>query len=498
MLAHKFLKLAAYIAKKRINNWANNPIKTQDNQFKHILKKGSKTLFGKDHNFDKIKNYQDFKRRVPIRDYEAIKDYVELIKSGKKNILWPGKPTYFAITSGTTSGAKYIPITKDSLPNHLNGAKNALLMYVAQTGKTKFINGKFIFIQGSPFLTKISGILTGRLSGISAHHIPFYMKSFMLPSWSTNIIDEWEEKVDKIINETLNENMTIISGIPSWLQMYFEKITEITNKKISSVFPNFNLLIYGGVNFEPYKKKFYALIGKSIDSIEIFPASEGFFAFQDNQESKELLLILNAGIFYEFINANDFRENKIDRISLEHVEKNTNYLMIISSSAGLWAYNTGDTVMFTSLKPYKLKVTGRIKQQLSAFGEHVIVKEVEQAIEQAIYKTGNVVNEFTVAPRFKSKNENACHEWFIEFENDKVNTKVFASHLDRELQNQNKYYKDLITGKLIDKPAIKKVSKGGFKKYMNNIGKLGGQNKIPKIANDRKIVDKIKKLNLIS
>ena len=498
MLAHKLLKLAAYIAKNRINNWAKNPIKTQENQFKQILNKGSKTLFGKDHNFDKIKNYEDFKQSVPIRDYESLKSYVELIKSGKENVLWPGKPVYFAITSGTTSGAKYIPITKDSLPNHLNGAKNALLMYVAQTGKTKFIKGKFIFIQGSPVLTKISGILTGRLSGISAHHIPFYMKNFMLPSWKTNIISEWEKKVDEIINETLNENMTIISGIPSWLQMYFEKITEITNQKISSVFPNFNLLIYGGVNFEPYNKKFYTLIGKSIDSIEIFPASEGFFAFQDNQGSNDLLLILNAGIFYEFINVKDFRENKMNRISLEDVEKNTNYVMIISSSAGLWGYNTGDTIIFTSTKPYKIKITGRIKQQLSAFGEHVIVKEAEQAIQQAISKTGHLVNEFTVAPRFKSEQQNACHEWFIEFTNEDANIEVFASHLDNELQKQNKYYKDLIIGKIIDKPNIKKVSKGGFKKYMNGIGKLGGQNKIPKIANDRKIVDEIKNLNLIT
>ena len=498
MFAQKLLKLAAFIAKTRKDNWANNPIKTQENQLRQILNKGSQTLFGADHNFDKIKNYQDFKSRIPVRDYEGLKKYVELIQSGEENVLWPGKPIYFAITSGTTSGAKYIPITKDSLPNHLNGAKNAILMYVAQTGKTKFIKGKFMFIQGSPILTKTFGILTGRLSGISAHHVPFYMKSFMKPSWSTNIIEDWENKVDKIIHETVNENMTIISGIPSWLQMYFEKITESTNQKISSIFPNFNLLIYGGVNFEPYKKKFNNLIGKKIDSIEIFPASEGFFAFQDKQESKDLLLILNAGIFYEFINTNDFREKKMNRISLKEVKKNTNYLMIISSSAGLWGYNTGDTVMFTSLTPYKIKVTGRIKQQLSAFGEHVIVKEVEQAIEQAISKTGYLVNEFTVGPRFKSKNENACHEWLIEFDNEEVDTKKFALYLDDELQKQNKYYKDLIIGKIIDKLTIKKVSKGGFKKYMNSIGKLGGQNKIPKIANDRKIIDLIKKLNLIN
>ena len=291
--------------------------------------------------------------------------------------------------------------------------------------------------------------------------------------------------------------MTIISGIPSWLQMYFEKITEKTNRKVSEVFPNFNLLIYGGVNFDPYRKKFTELIGKEVDSIELFPASEGFFAFQDSQEKKDLLLILNAGIFYEFIDVEDYRNNNLKRVPLWGVKKNKNYVMIISSSAGLWGYNTGDTVRFTSLKPYRINVTGRIKQSLSAFGEHVIVKEVEQAIEQAIINTGIMVKEFTVAPMFKSKSSNACHEWFIEFDEKKVQTKEFAKILDQELQKQNKYYKDLITGKIIGKPVIRKITEDGFKKYMKSIGKLGGQNKIPKIANNRKIAEQLKKLNLI-
>ncbi len=497
MLKHIFLKLAAGIAKNRIYSWANNPIKTQKKQLKSIISKASKTLFGKDHGFSEISDYEEFKSRVPVRDYEELREYIELVKSGKKNILWPGKPIYFAITSGTTSGAKYIPITQQSLPNHLNGAKNAILMYIAQTGNTSFSNGKFIFVQGSPILTRVSGILAGRLSGISAHHIPFYMKSFMLPSWTTNIIEDWEEKVEKIVDETVDQDMTIISGIPSWLQMYFEKIHERTNKTINSVFPNFNLLIYGGVNYEPYRKKFINLIGKKIDSIELFPASEGFFAFQDKQERNELLLILNSGIFYEFISVKDYREDKLNRVSVKDVKKGVNYLMIISSSAGLWGYNTGDTVVFTCLKPYRVVVTGRVKQQLSAFGEHVIVKEVEEAIKQATLKTGYLVSEFTVAPKFKSKIENACHEWFIEFDNDVNDIENFSKHLDAELQNQNKYYKDIIAGRIIDKPRVKKVVKGGFKKYMSSIGKLGGQNKIPKISNDRKIAERLKKLNLI-
>ena len=370
-------------------------------------------------------------------------------------------------------------------------------MYIADTGKTDFTDGRFIFIQGSPKLEKTSGIHTGRLSGISAHHVPLFMKQKMLPSWETNTIENWEEKVDKIIEETINENMTIISGIPSWLQMYFEKIYSISEKKISSLFPNLSLLIYGGVNFKPYKEKFNFLIGKEIDSIELFPASEGFFAFQDLQEKNELLLILNAGIFYEFIKDEDFRENKMIRICIDDVELNTNYVLIISSNAGLWGYNTGDTIQFKSLRPHRIVVTGRIKQYLSAFGEHVIVKEVEQAMEKAVEKTGSIVSEFTVAPRYKSEKESACHEWFVEFDKPIANNEYFANVLNQELMSQNKYYKDLIDGKIISRPIITPVSKSGFKKYMEHVGRLGGQNKIPKIANDRKIASLLKKLKLI-
>tara|TARA_S200000501_G_scaffold375627_1_gene428157 strand:+ start:108 stop:1610 length:1503 start_codon:yes stop_codon:yes gene_type:complete len=497
MLKHVLLKIVSRLAKKQVYNWANKPIVTQENQFNYLIKKARNTKFGQDHTFSEISNYQEFKKRVPIRDYEGLRDYFEKVKSGKKDILWPGKPIYLALTSGTTSGAKYIPITRESLPNHLNGAKNALLTYVAETNKTSFVNGKYIFVQGSPILKDISGILRGRLSGISAHHVPFYMRSNMLPSWKTNIIEDWENKVENIVKETTREDMTIISGIPSWLQMYFEAIVRKTNKQISEVFPNFSLLIYGGVNFKPYKKKFLSLIGKEVDSIELFPASEGFFAFQDRQDNNDLLLILNAGIFYEFINVEDFRENRLERISLQNVKKDINYVMIISSSAGLWGYNTGDTVKFTSISPYRIIITGRLKQSLSAFGEHVIVKEAEQAIEQAILKTGNMVVEFTVAPRFKSESLPACHEWFIEFDTQSEKINYFKDILDYELQKQNKYYKDLINGKIISKPMIRKIKKDGFKKYMKTIGKLGGQNKIPKISNDRKIAKELEKLNLI-
>jgi len=497
MIASLLLRLIARITAYNIKTWSSRPVQTQEKQFKYLIKRAKKTAFGLDHNFQEIASYKDFVKNVPVRGYEGIKPYVEMVKKGERNILWPGKPIYFALTSGTTSGSKYIPITKESLKNHLNGAKNAILNYVAQTKKTSFIKGKFIFIQGSPLLDKISKILIGRLSGISAHHIPFYMQSKMLPSWKTNIIEDWETKIERIVDETMHENMTIISGIPSWVQMYFERIVEKNQKKVGTIFRNFNLFIYGGVNYKPYEKKFKSLIGRKIDSIELFPASEGFYAFQDKQESKELLLILNDGIFYEFIEQKKFHSKIFDRISIAEVRLNINYVLIVSTTAGLWAYNTGDTIKFTSLNPHRVVVTGRVAQFLSAFGEHVIVKEVELAIEKACVLTGETVNEFTVAPKFKKGSEMACHEWYIEFAQEKPNTHTFQTTIDLELQKQNKYYKDLISGKIIAPAKVNIVQKGGFNKYMKSIGKLGGQNKIPKISNNRKVADKLNKLNLI-
>ena len=497
MVASLLLRLTAKITAFNIRNWSLRPVQTQEKQFKHLINSAKKTSFGADHNFQKISSYKDFVKNVPVREYEGIRPYIERVKNGERNILWPGRPIYFALTSGTTSGAKYIPITKESLKNHLNGAKNAILNYVAQTKKTSFIKGKFIFIQGSPLLDKMSKILIGRLSGISAHHIPFYMRAKMLPSWETNIIEDWESKIERIVDETIDKDMTIISGIPSWVQMYFEKIVEKNQKKVGTVFQNFSLFIYGGVNYKPYEKKFKSLIGRKIDSIELFPASEGFYAFQDKLESKDLLLILNDGIFYEFIEEKKYHSNIFDRIPIAEVSLNINYVLIVSTNAGLWAYNTGDTIKFTSLNPHRIIVTGRIAQFLSAFGEHVIVKEVELAVEEACIQTGEIVNEFTVAPKFKKGSEMACHEWFVEFSNENPNIQTFQTAIDLELQKQNKYYKDLVSGKIIAKAKVNIIQKGGFNKYMKSIGKLGGQNKIPKISNNRKVADQLNKLNLI-
>lgn len=479
---------AKYIYKK-IQKWANNPVETQEKVFQDLISKATSTEFGKDHDFISINNHQDFIKRVPVKDYEALKPYVDKVVAGEMDILWKGKPIYFAKTSGTTSGSKYIPITKESMPNHVEAARNAILLYINETGKSKFVDGKMIFLQGSPILKEQNGIQLGRLSGIVAHYVPNYLQKNRLPSWETNCIEDWETKVDAIVEETLPENMTIISGIPSWVQMYFEKIQLKTEKKVGDIFKNFNLFIFGGVNYEPYRAKFESLIGRKVDSIELYPASEGFFAFQDKQNDKGMLLQLNSGIFYEFIKADDFFTENPKRITIKDVEVGVNYVMIISTNAGLWAYNIGDTVEFTSTKPYKLIVSGRIKHFISAFGEHVIGKEVEQAMQEAIIDSDVRVSEFTVAPQINPKEGLPYHEWFIEFENEPEDMFALAKKIDESLQKQNSYYFDLIKGKVLQPLKITQVKKGGFQDYMKSIGKLGGQNKLPRLSNDRKIVE---------
>ena len=481
---------AARIHKKTLQ-WSSNPVETQQKVLADLIRQAKETQFGKDHNFDSIKTFSDFAQNVPIRDYEELKPYVDRVVKGEENILWKGKPIYFAKTSGTTSGAKYIPLTKESMPFHIQAARNAILSYIHETGKADFVDGKMIFLQGSPILEEKNGIKLGRLSGIVAHFVPKYLQKNRMPSWETNCIEDWETKVDAIVEETYNQNMSVISGIPSWVQMYFEKLQQKANKPVGELFKNFNLFIYGGVNYEPYRAKFENLIGRKVDSIELFPASEGFFAYQDSQKEKGMLLLLNSGIFYEFVKADEFFTENPRRYTIGEVELNVNYVLILSSNAGLWAYNIGDTVQFTCLKPYRVIVSGRIKHYISAFGEHVIGKEVETALQQAMENTNVRVNEFTVAPQITPKEGLPYHEWFIEFENEPENLEEFALKIDNAMRQQNVYYDDLIVGNVLRTLVITKVSKNGFQEYMKSIGKLGGQNKLPRLSNDRKIADQL-------
>ncbi len=485
LLARPF---AGYIYNK-IKKGMDTAVEDQESIFKQLIKVGKSTTFGKDHQFSGISSYADFVKNVPIRDYEQFKPYIEMVKEGRHNILWRGKPIYFAKTSGTTSGVKYIPITKDSIGNHINTARNALLCYMAQTGNYDFASGRMIFLSGSPELERVGGIPTGRLSGIVNHHVPAYLRANQLPSYETNCIEDWEAKLDKIVAETSGKNMTLISGIPPWMQMYFDRLQEKTGKKVGELFPNFNVMVQGGVNFEPYKAKLFESIGRKPDVIELFPASEGFFAFQDSQTEPGLLLNTHSGIFFEFVPAGEIFNENPTRLQLKDVEVGVNYALIISSNAGLWAYNIGDTVKFVSTKPYRLVVSGRIKHFISAFGEHVIGEEVEAAMLKACAATGATVTEFTVAPKISQNKGQSYHEWLIEFEHMPADMEVFRKELDQALREKNVYYDDLITGNILDMLHISPIKKNGFIDYMKSIGKLGGQNKVPRLSNDRNIAE---------
>lgn len=481
----------ASLVYNKIKKEALTAVADQEVIFKALIKKAAGTAFGKDHSFDKINSYEDFKRQVPVRDYEQLKSYIEKIKEGRSDILWKGKPIYFAKTSGTTSGVKYIPITKDSISNHIDTARNALLCYMAVSGNYSFVNGKLIFLSGSPVLEKMNGIATGRLSGIVNHHVPSYLRTNQLPSYETNCIEDWETKLDKIVAETIDQNMTLISGIPPWVQMYFDRLTEKTGKKIKDIFPNFSVLVQGGVNFEPYRTKLFDSIGKQIDTVELFPASEGFFAFQDNYKEPGLLLNTNSGIFYEFIPAAEIFSDNPTRLSLKEVKIGENYALIISNNAGLWAYNIGDTIKFISANPYKIVVSGRIKHFISAFGEHVIAEEVEYALLKAANEEGVKIVEFTVAPHISQTQGKSYHEWFIEFENLPEDLMSFSKNVDNNLRSKNVYYDDLIAGNILEHLKITPVRKNGFIDYMKSIGKLGGQNKVPRLSNDRRVADRL-------
>ncbi|OYW19317.1 MAG: hypothetical protein B7Z54_04120, partial [Sphingobacteriales bacterium 12-47-4] len=378
-----------------------------------------------------------------------------------------------------------------SIPNHINSARNALLCYMAETGHTDFANGKMIFLSGSPELERIGGIPTGRLSGIVNHHIPRYLRTNQLPSYETNCIEDWETKLDRIVEETINQDMTLISGIPPWVQMYFDRISTIKQKKIREIFPHFRVLVHGGVNFEPYKAKLFETIGQKIDSIETYPASEGFFAFQYSQEEEGLLLNTNSGIFFEFIPAGEVFDPNPTRLTLAEVKTGENYALIVNNNAGLWGYNIGDTVRFVSLDPFRIVVTGRIKHFISAFGEHVIGEEVEYSLLRAAEEEHLGITEFTVAPLIQQGQGKSFHEWFIEFENMPTDLNAFEQKVDQHLRQKNIYYDDLITGNILAPLRITPVKKNGFIDYMKSKGKLGGQNKVPRLSNDRTIAEEL-------
>lgn len=482
-------KLLSKFISKQEQTWITNAVESQEKLLIDLVKTAKATKFGKDHDFESIKSHQDYIKSVSIQDYEDLKPYIDQVREGKKDILWPKAPKYFAKTSGTTSGAKYIPISKDSLPYHIKAARNALLRYIVNSNNADFVNGKMIFLQGSPVLEEKNGIKMGRLSGIVAHYVPSYLQKNRMPSWETNCIAQWEEKVDAIVEETMTENLTVIGGIPPWILMYFDKLQERTGKKIGEIFPNLQLIVTGGVNYEPYREKMNQYLGKKVDVIQTYPASEGFIAYQDQLGKEDLLLLLNHGIFYEFVPVEEFGKPDAKRLNIGEVELDTNYAVIMTTNAGLWSYSIGDTVKFTSLEPYRIVVTGRIKHYTSAFGEHVIAQEVENALKNTLEKYKATVSEFHIAPQVNPTCGLPYHEWFIEFKEKPEDLDGFKNELDQQVQNQNPYYFDLIDGKVLRPLEISFVEDNGFNLYMKSKGKLGGQFKLPRLANDRNIAD---------
>lgn len=485
-------KIALIWAKKHVKEteiYKQNAVEDQEKLLLSLVKTAEKTLFGREHRFENIQNVQDFQEQVNIADYEELKPYIERVKKGQRNILWTETPEYFAKTSGTTSGAKYIPISKEGMPYQIAAAQSAIFHYIHQKNNSDFVSGKMIFLQGSPELEEINGIKTGRLSGIVAHHIPNYLQKNRLPSLKTNLIEDWETKVDEIVKETEKENMTLISGIPPWLIMYFEKLIERNGKKITELFPNLQLIITGGVNFEPYREKMNELLGKPVDTIQTFPASEGFFAFQDDYQKEGLQLLTNHGIFYEFVPLEEYGKPNAKRLTLKDIELHKDYALILTTNSGLWAYSIGDVVRFISKKPYRIVVSGRTKHFTSAFGEHVIAFEVEEAMKATVEKFPAQITEFHLAPQVNPQEGLPYHEWLIEFEKEPENLEDFRQNLDAEMRKRNVYYDDLITGNILQVLKITRLQKNAFQDYAKSEGKLGGQNKIPRLANDRKIGD---------
>lgn len=489
-------KIVSKLIMNQNKTWISNAVESQNSLLLKLLEAAKHTQFGQDHEFSKIRSHQDYIDAVPITDYENLEPYIEKIRQGEKNILWPGKPKYLAKTSGTTSGSKYIPISKESLPFHIKAARNALLSYIENTNNADFVHGKMIFLQGSPELEEENDIKIGRLSGIVAHYVPTYLQKNRMPSWDTNCISNWEEKVDKIVEETIDQNLTVIGGIPPWILMYFEKLQEKTGKCICEIFPNLQIIVTGGVNYEPYRQKMNQILGRNVDIIQTYPASEGFIAYQDQLDQEDLLLLLNHGIFFEFIPVEEYHKSNPKRLTIGEVELDQNYAVILTTNAGLWSYSIGDTIKFTSLDPYRIVVSGRIKHFTSAFGEHVIAQEVEKALKNTLEKFPATISEFHIAPQVNPTEGLPYHEWLIEFQTPPENMEAFKKELDHQIQIQNDYYFDLIDGKVLQRLKITSIAENGFNSFMKSQNKLGGQFKLPRLSNDRQIADALKPFSL--
>lgn len=489
--------ILSWVIKKRIHQielFKKYPIDAQKAVFWKLIKSAKQTKFGKDHGFKDIDSYEDFKNQVPIRPYEDFYIYIEMLRKGKEDILWPGKTKWFAKSSGTTNAkSKYIPITIEALEDsHYKAGKDMLCLYCSNHENSNIFNGKGLMLGGSQEKNSIYNFTDGDLSAILIDNFPFWVRMHRVPDSETALMGEWEDKIEKISDQAMNEDITNITGVPSWMLLLLNKIIEKKGvDNLIEVWPNLELYIHGGVNFAPYKNKFETIIpSKKMNYLEVYNASEGMFAIQDQNDSKEMLLMLDYGIFYEFIPMETFFKNQ-KVIDLSEVELNKDYAIIISTNTGLWRYIIGDTVKFTSINPYRITIVGRTKSFINAFGEELVVENAETALEKISKRYNAIINEYTAYPVFKDS-KNAYHEWLIEFSKPPLDIDNFQVDLDVELQNLNSDYeakrnKNLLLSNL----KIKTMEKGTFYNWLKENNRLGGQNKIRRLSNDDIIAKQI-------
>jgi len=490
--------IAAWFLKKRyhqIELFLEYPFNVQNEVFSELVYRAKDTQWGSKYGYNKIKTYSDFQNQVPISTYEDLSPYITRIRGGEQNVLWPAETRWFAKSSGTTnSKSKFIPVTDDSLNDcHYKGGKDMLALYLNKNPESEFLSGKTIAVAGSTSATNDSSEFVGDLSAILMSNLPLWAHFTKSPDLSITLMDDWSKKVDLIVENTLEEDIRAISGVPSWMLVILNKVIERTGKStIQEVWPNFELVVHGGVNFAPYVNRFKSILDPSTNYQEVYNASEGFFAIQDSSAHDDLLLMLDYGIFYEFIPMSEFGKDNPTVIGLKDVELAKNYAILISTNAGLWRYMIGDTVVFTSLTPFRIKISGRTKSFINAVGEELIVENAEKAIYQACLKTNAIIEEYTAAPLFLSNGESIAHEWLIEFTVEPNDISFFIEVLDNTLKSLNSDYEaKRFRNMVLEYPIIHSVPKDTFLKWLQSKGKLGGQNKIPRLANNRNFVDEL-------
>lgn len=489
----------SWFMKKRIHQielFLKYPVEVQMELFKRLISKASITEWGEKYNYSSIETPDQFRERVPLQEYNDIKPYIERLRKGENNLLWPSPIRWFAVSSGTTSDkSKFIPVSSEALEDcHFKGGKDLLSIYCNNNPDTMIFDGKTLGLGGShDYNSDNPGPYHGDVSAVLMQNLPFWFELIRTPDLSTALMNDWEEKLSRMAHITSRENVTIISGVPSWMLILLKKILEITGENnIADVWPNLEMFTHGGVHFTPYREKFKAICPASMHYIETYNASEGFFGIQDRNSADDMLLMLDYGIFYEFIPIDELNSQNPKTLLLDQVETDTIYALVISTNSGLWRYMIGDTITFTSLNPYRIRVTGRTKSFINAFGEELIVDNAERAIETACKKTHAVITEYTVAPVYIKDNDSGSHQWLIEFETEPSNIQFFTEVLDNALKELNsdyeaKRYKDIVLGK----PQLVNLPKGTFYKWLKSKGKLGGQYKVPRLSNNRIYVDEI-------